>query len=146
MKVILQRDVAKLGTRFSVVEVPDGYAQNKLIPQGMAQPATPQNLKRLESRRAHKETEQADAAAQFVATCQKLADTPITLTVEANEQGHLFQAVKPADIVGAAEAAGVTLEVSTIALTDTIKEVGEYTVPLAHGESTGVLQLHVTKK
>ena len=39
MKVILLQDVAKIGRRSEVVEVPDGYAQNKLIPKGMAQPA-----------------------------------------------------------------------------------------------------------
>ena len=40
MKVILLRDVAKLGRRFAVVEVPDGFALNQLIPKGMAEAAS----------------------------------------------------------------------------------------------------------
>ena len=49
MKVILLKDVAKIGRRFEIKEVPDGYALNKLIPKNMAQFATPENIKRIET-------------------------------------------------------------------------------------------------
>jgi LSU ribosomal protein L9P len=51
MKVVLMQDVPKLGTKFQVVEVSDGYARNYLIPRGLAQPATPALLKEVEKRR-----------------------------------------------------------------------------------------------
>ena len=51
MKVILLQDVAKIGKRFETVDVPDGYALNMLIPKRMAEPATPENLKRVDARR-----------------------------------------------------------------------------------------------
>ena len=48
MKVILLR-WAKIGRRYTVVEVPDGYALNKLIPKKkMAEQASPANLKKIE--------------------------------------------------------------------------------------------------
>ena len=49
MKVILLKDVAKIGRRHEVAEVPDGYALNMLIPKGLAKAGTPENIKKLTS-------------------------------------------------------------------------------------------------
>ena len=46
MKVILLRDVAKIGKRFEVKEVPTGHALNFLIPKKLAEPATTEALRR----------------------------------------------------------------------------------------------------
>ena len=66
MKVILLQDVAKIGRRFDIVEVPSGYGMNKLIPQGMAKPATPENVKAINAQSAKTEADRAagDAALQ----------------------------------------------------------------------------------
>lgn len=48
MKVILRKDVEKLGAVGDVVNVSDGYARNFLVPRGMAYLATDSNLKRVE--------------------------------------------------------------------------------------------------
>lgn len=146
MKVILLRDVAKLGGRFSVVDVPAGYAQNKLIPQGMAQPATPENLKRIEKQSTVKAADAAGAEEQFKALTAQLKDTPIVLTVDANEKGHLFQAVKVADIVTAASTAGLTVVPDTVHITEPIKAVGTHAVPLQLGSLQGDLTLEIVSK
>ena len=52
MKVILLQDVAKIGKRSDLVEVPDGYAMNQLIPKRMAETATAQNKKRIAKQQA----------------------------------------------------------------------------------------------
>ncbi len=57
MKVILLRDVAKIGKRYEVANVPDGFALNKLIPQGDAQAATPDNVKRVANMRLRDKTD-----------------------------------------------------------------------------------------
>ena len=48
MKVILQREVDKLGVPGDVVEVADGYARNFLMPKGLAAPATKGGVKHAE--------------------------------------------------------------------------------------------------
>lgn len=48
MKVILKRDVAKVGRKNEIKNVADGYARNSLIPQGLAVPATAENLAKIE--------------------------------------------------------------------------------------------------
>ena len=55
MKVILLRDIKKLGKKFEVKEVSPGYARNLLIPNGYAILADKQSLKRSEERRVGKE-------------------------------------------------------------------------------------------
>ncbi len=145
MKVILLRDVAKLGKRFSVVEVPDGYALNKLVPQGMAQPATKENLKRVESRKAAGAAHTAADEASLAATVAALTAAPLVVTAEANAQDHLFKAVKSSDISAAAQKAGYNLPADAIVHLEPIKALGSYTVAIEHGAVKGTISLVVAK-
>ena len=45
MQIILKQDVVNLGYKDDIVTVKDGYANNYLLPQGMAIMATPANKK-----------------------------------------------------------------------------------------------------
>ena len=51
MKIILIKDVKKIGRKYEIKEVADGYALNALIPYGLAVPATPNYLKGMEERK-----------------------------------------------------------------------------------------------
>lgn len=143
MKVILLRDVARLGKRFSVVEVPDGFALNKLIPQGQAQPATPENLKRVQARNKEVAAHQAADEAGLRAALKALAEQPVTIMVEANAQGHLFQAVKPEAIARAAAAAGHPIEIGALQIATPIKSLGEHTVGVKAGGVSGSFTINV---
>ena len=52
MKVILTRDVARVGRAGEVKELADGYANNFIIARGLGLAATPANLQRVEQERA----------------------------------------------------------------------------------------------
>ena len=144
MKVILLQDVAKLGKRFEVVDVPNGRALNMLIPQGAAEEATPANIKRVEARKAKQSADQSAVSETFLAAVEALKSQTLTVTVEANEQGHLFEALKADKVVAAATAAGATLNESQIHMTEPIKEVGDHTVTLREGEHEHALAITVT--
>ena len=49
MKIILTKDVEKIGKMGEVKEVTDGFARNFLIPRNLAKPSTPQNLAAIEN-------------------------------------------------------------------------------------------------
>jgi large subunit ribosomal protein L9 len=146
MKVILLQDVARIGRRFDIKEVPSGHALNYLIPQKIAEPATAENIKRVEARKSKKADDEASAGVKFEEALGKLGSMKIELKVEANEKGHLFKGLKEQDIAGALEENGFTISPSQIVLSAPIKEVGEHTISLASGGVEGVFTLSVVAK
>ncbi len=147
MKVILLRDVAKLGRRHTIVDVPDGYGANKLIPQGLAKPATPENVKAVLAR-AGAVAQQAEVATmQFKEVLQALATKVVIISAGANDSGRLFEAVKPEVVATAvANAAGLPVSVRDISIDAPIKHVGTHTVHLVHGTDRGDISIVVVAK
>jgi len=146
MKVILLRDVAKIGKRFEVVSVPDGYALNKLIPKGDAQAATPDNLKRVTNMRAKGASDKAAELSSIKAMVDSLAETPLAVPMQANEQGHLFQSVHAEDVAAAALARGARLPKETITFAAPIKTTGAHTVAVKVQGQSFSLSINVIAK
>lgn len=146
MKVILLQDVAKIGKRHSVVNVPDGYAINQLIPKKLAEPATPVNLKRALQRNAIVAASKEAGEARFDAAVAALADKTVSVSADANEQEHLFQAIHETDIVSAAVAAGVDVDVDMVKIKTPIKSLGKHEVTLVGGKKDHVFTIEVIKK
>ena len=143
MKVILLQDVAKIGRRFDTVEVPNGYAQNKLIPQGQALPATAVNVKRVATRRERAAAAAATEEARLAAALAKLSGATLTITAKANEQGHLYEALHARDVVAAAADAGATVSEAEVQLPEQIKEVGTHEIALSDGAQQGVVSVTI---
>jgi large subunit ribosomal protein L9 len=146
MKVILMRDVAKLGKRFDIAEVPDGYALNKLIPSGMALAATPENQKKVQARNEKKASTKISDTADFKAAVSAIKASPVSVTAPANAQNHLFKSVKAVDIAAALAAAGHALPVESIKLAEPIKALGDYQVPVVLGDVHDVIMINVINK
>jgi large subunit ribosomal protein L9 len=146
MKVILLRDVAKLGKRFAIVETPDGYALNKLIPQGMALPASPENQKRVLARQNMQVANQAEHESSVRAIASALTETGVSVPVDANAQDHLFKAVKASDIVSALLLLGHKVGEEEIVVAEPIKSLGAHQVSLKSGSVAVPLTVHVIRK
>lgn len=145
MKVILLQDVAKVGKRFEVVEVPNGHALNLLIPQRKAQPATPENVKRIEARRTKAAADAGASMDTFTQAAEALSTEPLVIKAETNEQGHMFESLKVASIVAAAKERGVEVAESMVVLAKPIKEVGEHTIGLEYGGEQKDITLVIEK-
>lgn len=147
MKVILLKDVAKIGRRFDVVNVPDGFALNKLIPKGLAESATGENLKRLQNISAKLEKDRTSEAVSFKEAVSTLKEVQVPVEVEANPEGRMFQALKVEAIVSAVtKATGVTLHSEQIVIESPIKSLGEHNVALVSGDTHGTLVLNLIAK
>jgi large subunit ribosomal protein L9 len=147
MKVILLQDVAKLGRRYTIVDVPDGYGVNKLIPKGLAKPATPENVKAVMARSGALLHNKEAAEAAFKELCAALEGKSVTLTAEANAEGRFFQAVKPEAIANAvSDVSGKKVGADQIAIAEPIKAVGEYVVTLSLAASHAPLTIAVTAR
>lgn len=146
MKVILLQDVAKIGRRSQIVEVPDGYARNQLIPKRMAEPASAANTKRIEKMQAEASASDEAGKAKFVTALEALRASTLRIMVDANEKGHMFKAVSAADVIVSAVEAGVEIEEKMISFDSPIKEVGEHTVKLVAGTEKANFTIEVIKK
>jgi len=147
MQIILQEDVEKLGARGQLVDVAEGYARNFLLPRKLALEATPGNLKRLEKMRAVFAKKEATEKESAQTLAELLATVTVTLTRKAGENDQLFGSVTSADIADALAAQGYNVEKRKIALTDPIKLVGEYEVPVKlHREVSANLKVKVQKE
>ncbi|MFT5832312.1 MAG: large subunit ribosomal protein L9 [Candidatus Paceibacteria bacterium] len=145
MKVILLQDVAKIGLRNEVVDVPNGYAANKLIPMKQAEPATPANLRKVGKVNAAKAGAVADTAVVFNAAKEALSAEALEIKADMNEQEHLFKAIDAADIVTAAGAKGITVAPQMIGFPEVVKSAGEHTVALQAGSLNASFTINVVK-
>ncbi len=145
MKVILLRDVAKMGRRFEIKEVPAGHAINFLIPRKLAEPATAEALKRhsVEMKKKSIMSERHDTS--FKSVLEALQTAPLEMTVPANDQGHLFKGVHEADIASYLNNQGMEVKATEIVLAHPLKETGEHIVTLKSGDVTGTCTIRITK-
>jgi large subunit ribosomal protein L9 len=129
MEVILLEKVTNLGDLGDVVKVKSGYGRNYLLPQGKALTANEANKKVFEQRKAEllKKSQESLKAAKMRA--EQVGGKTFTVKALAAEEGKLYGSVGPADIVRAADEAGVELKKSEIDLVGgPIRQVGSYDV------------------
>ena len=147
MQIILQEDVEKLGNRGEEVEVAEGYARNYLLPRKLAMEANAGNLKRLERMRTTFAKREATERGDAEKLAESLNGVSISLTRKAGESDQLFGSVNAADIAEALAAQGFTVDKRKIQLTDPIKLIGEYQVPVKlHRDIVANVKLNVTKE
>ena len=124
MEVILIQDVDKLGYKNDIVSVRPGYANNYLIPHGMATLATPSAKKVLAENLKQSAHKEAKLVADAEALVAKLADVTLTLSAKA-EEGKIFGSVTAADLAAALEAKGITIDRKNISV-EGVKQLGAY--------------------
>ncbi|BAC09965.1 50S ribosomal protein L9 [Thermosynechococcus vestitus] len=145
VQVVLNETVNKLGRMGQVVEVAPGYARNYLFPRGIAEPATPSALRRVE-RLQEKERQRLAAlksiAEKQKATLEKLAT--ITISMPVGEKDMLFGSVTPQDVADAIQAiTGETIDRREMILPE-IRKLGTYTAEIKlHPEVTVKLNIQV---
>ena len=147
MEIILKQDVNNLGYADDLVKVKDGYARNYLIPQGLAELATPAKKKMLAEtlkQRAFK-AEKIRKEAEFLAG--KIDGLQVTLPVKASEKGTIFGSVTSIAVANALkEQHDIEIDRRKIVMNeDHIKELGDYTALVnLHKDFNKVsLKLHV---
>ena len=147
MKVILKEDIPKLGSMGETVKVAPGYGRNYLIPQGKAVLATSKNLKELEHQRQLilRKVELVRKDAESFA--EKFRGLTLTLARKVLEEDKIYGSVSVGDISKALEEAGVEIERKMIKLTEPIKSVGAFQVPVkVHADVTAELTVQVVKE
>ena len=131
MKVILLGELRGKGGEGDIVEVAQGYAENFLFPNKIAQPATPGNIKQLEERRHNIAKREEQRIADANATKAALDGKLVTVDARIGEEGQLFGSVTTAQIADAIEAQlNVTVDRKRISRSAAIKTAGRHNVTI----------------
>ncbi len=125
MIVILKRDVKGTGKAGDVVKVSDGYARNMLLPKGLAEEATKNNVHTLEKAREKREEEEKKAKAAAEKQAEEMKNMKVEIVTKAGEGGKLFGSITTKDIADALkEQHGMNIDKRKIVLDQPIKEIG----------------------
>lgn len=134
MKVVILKDTPKVGRKYEVKEVANGFAMNHLIPQGLAEVATDKRITEITSKKVAEEEKRQEAQQKVSHALELLPKKTVEIKRKANEQGSLFAAVTLEEVAQKlSEDAGVTISVMDLSLPKSIKEVGEYTTTVHVG-------------
>jgi large subunit ribosomal protein L9 len=129
MKVILLKDVLKLGRKFDIKNVSDGHAQNFLIPRGLVVVATDAAVKKLIREKEKAGVEEKIQAELLVKSLGALKDTTIKISGLANDKGHLFAGITKEILIDEIlKQTHLNLDPETVVLEKPIKELGEHKV------------------
>ncbi|MGB0714770.1 MAG: 50S ribosomal protein L9 [Phycisphaerae bacterium] len=123
MKLLLCKNIEKLGIVGDVVNVAPGYARNYLLPQGLATEPTEANMKSLAEARKIAEQERAQRLEELRALAERLADVEVMIRARANEQGHLYGSVGPREISASLQEEGYDITPEQIILPDPIRQL-----------------------
>lgn len=143
MKVVLLKDVPKLGKKFEIKNVADGHALNSLIPQGLVAIATDAVVRRAEAEKAVIADKRKKEEAELVKNLDAVKALQLQIVAKANPKGHLFSSIHKAEIAAEIRKAGIAIDAEFISLDKPIKEVGEHTVEVVAGGKSAKCKLTI---
>jgi len=93
MKVLLLKDVYKLGRAGEIKKVADGYGRNYLLPQGLAVLATPGSIKQAEYIRSRAVSARAVLNNEMGGVADKVAAVTLAFASKSGETGKLYGSI-----------------------------------------------------
>lgn len=143
MKVILLEDVPKLGKKFDIKEVSDGYGRNFLIKNKFAELATFETIQKMDKLKIKAEEERRDREGAIEKKLSILGEAGITIEGKANEEGHLFAGIRKEDVLEALKKAGVEIDEELVIFEKPIKEIGEKEIVVKVGKKEFKIKLNI---
>ena len=101
MKVLLVKDVYKLGRAGEVKKVADGFGRNFLLPQGLAVLATPGAMKQAERIKSQAEIRRTELNSELKGLADQIAGVVLTFSAKAGDTGKLYGSITTADVATA---------------------------------------------
>jgi len=124
MKVILLEDVKPHGKKGDVINVSDGYANNFLLKNKLAKPATADTMNALNIHNAKIEREKQTEKQKAIELAKKIETTPLTVHIKAGENGKIYGSVTTKEIAEAFAKEGLVIDKKNIVLKDHLKITG----------------------
>lgn len=130
MKLLLRKDISKLGLVGDLVEVSEGYARNYLLPHHLALEPNKGNLKIIEVEKKKAAEERARRHEFLRQSAEKLSKVELTISAAANPEGQLYGSVGPRDISRALINEGYSVQPDQVRMTEPIKRLDNVMVKI----------------
>lgn len=131
MKVILLQHIKGRGNKGDIIDVSDGFAQNSLIPQGLAKVATPQEVNNIKLAKKSTEIKKEKEKERILNALNLLNGKVLIIQEKTNEKGSLYRALGLKEINEALQNQfSLSLPDSVFEEKYALKETGEYTLKL----------------
>lgn len=130
MKVILTKDVAKLGKSGEMKSVSDGYATNFLIPQQLAVPAAGGAYRAWQHDVASREEKRKKEREESEIAATRIGSTTLTMGVKVGDAGKLYGSIGAKEIAEALARRGIEIDRHKVDLDEPLKSLGTYKVAI----------------
>lgn len=132
MKVILTTDVAKVGRRGEIKDLPDGYARNFLIGGGRAVIATPDMIASHSKKKAADEKAKVAENTRIDAAIKTLASVQLFLDRGHDAEGNLFAGLKREEVmIELVKAHRIAIPAEMLDLAKPLKKAGNHEIAVA---------------
>ncbi len=122
MKILLKKEVKKLGSIGDVVDVANGYARNYLLPKKLATVVTKGNIEQINLQVLKNKEIREEKIKELQALAGKIADMSYTITVKTNKEGKLFGSVTANDVAKVLSDKGFQIDEKMVILEAPIKK------------------------
>lgn len=146
MKVILLKDIPKVGKKFEIKDISDGHVTNFLLPKGLVALATSQAVQKINQVKEKEQSEKKIQSDLLLKSLDTLKKAEIRFKGKANEKGHLFAGIsKDMLIEEIYKQTHLNLDSDFIVLEKPIKEIGEHKIIIKALDKSTELTLVVEK-
>ena len=146
MKVILLCDVKNKGKKGDIINVADGYANNFLIKNNLAQFASKDAININSSQKASEEFRKAEEKSLALNLKKRIEKISLKLPVKCGENGKLFGAVTSKEIAETLQKQNVEVDKRNIVLKENIKSTGTYQIEIKlYPEISAKIKLEVVE-
>ena len=128
MKILLKKDIQKLGKTGEVVDVANGYARNYLLPKKFATTVTRGTIEQIKFQRIKNEEKQKEETKNFQVLADEISNVSCTITVKTNKEGKLFGSVTANHIAETLSEKGYQIDENMVILETPIKKCDLYNV------------------
>lgn len=146
MKVILLKDVPKVGKRYEIKEVSDGYAKNFLLKNKFGEIATEAVIKKAEDEKKKMHADRQNREVNITEKIIAISEKPIIIESKANDEGHLFAGIKKEDILALIIKKGADIKPEELEMDKPIKEIGSHEVTVKISGKPAKITIEVRKK
>lgn len=142
MKVILLQDVPKIGKKFEIKNVADGYARNFLFANKLGETATPATIKKAEDMQKRADALKKERDLEIEKKLEGLS--AMSIEAKANEEGNLFAGIKKEEILSKLHEAGLQVSENEVSMDKPIKTTGEHEIVVKISGKNHKVKLNVS--